>query len=688
MTDDHRLGRLRDVLAPILLIVLPLCLFGPHTIFSGNQQEFSAPFRVLIRPVLLAGVGVAAALVAIGFVLPQRVFRVFVALLFGFGLALWIQANFLVAEYGAFTGAPIDWSIESWRNPYEIALWIAVPVLSVAATKHIFPIAPFASATLVALQTAALISTAVRSDALTATWEGPSEAMFELSTTRNVIHLVLDGFQSDVFGEILAEDRSTLDQSLSGLVFFANHTGAFPTTIASIPAMLTGKVYRNDRPLQRYIHDILKEGSLFTSLRAGGYRVDSATGMHHGKESASNYHHIPRPYVSYDDYTRFTGWQLADLSVFRHAPHVLRPWIYNDQSWRLQSLFGPLDTSARRHHPVNGAIVLEEFARRMKPATEQPLYKYIHVGIPHRPVAVDANCEFIGVVRATRSAYKAQARCAVLRTAEILARLKEAGVYDKTLVVISSDHGIGFPPSQLSSSRQSPMGPLSTLAGKALALLAVKPFNSQGPVRISSAPSSITDIPATVLDAVGVPHDLPGESALKLAERSARVRAWAAYDWERESWSQNYFDTMDIVEIDGPVLDESSWTLNSTIYGPTANDDSRTRGLYEIHSSRSGPDYRWSMPNVFFHVPAETRSFEIKVRSIAPQPQTVTVSAGDQVLGTVTLSDQSWVTVKHALPAPGRPDAHWVHLNVAPSWRPRGTTRTLGVQTRDLILGP
>ena len=69
-----------------------------------------------------------------------------------------------------------------------------------------------------------------------------------------------------------------LDRSLSGAVFFANHTGAFPTTIASIPAMLTGKVYRNDRPLQRYVRDILKEGSLFKSLRAGGYRVDSRIG--------------------------------------------------------------------------------------------------------------------------------------------------------------------------------------------------------------------------------------------------------------------------------------------------------------------------------------------------------------------------------------------------------------------------
>ena len=227
--------------------------------------------------------------------------------------------------------------------------------------------------------------------------------MFELSRTRNVIHIVLDAFQSDVFGEILAEERPLLDRSLSGAVFFANHTGAFPTTIASIPAMLTGKVYRNDRPLQRYMRDILKEGSIFKSLRASGYRVDAATGMHHGSESATNYFRLQRPYVSYDEYMQFTAWQLADLSLFRHAPHILRPAIHNDESWRLQAMFGRGDTSTRQHHSVNGAVVLDQFAKRLRPATDEPVSKYIHVGIPHRPVVVNGNCEFIGVVRGDAS---------------------------------------------------------------------------------------------------------------------------------------------------------------------------------------------------------------------------------------------------------------------------------------------
>jgi hypothetical protein len=689
MVESGRQSRVTHLIAPALLVVLPLCLFGPHTIFAGNVAEFSAPFWVLVRPLLLAGAALVLTLINIGTVLPQVLFPRYVVLLAAVGIVIWIQGNFLVPDYGAFTGAAIDWTVDAWRNPYEIALWIAVPVLAVVAAKYLFPIAPFASAVLVALQVAALVISIVRADSSTpAEWRGTTDAIFELSRTRNVIHIVLDAFQGDVFGEILAEDRPMLDRAFSGAVYFANHTGAFPTTIVSIPAMLTGKVYRNDRPLQRYVHEILAEASIFKSLRANGYRVDSATGMHHGREAATNYVRLRRPYVSYDDYIQFTAWQLADLSVFRHAPHILRPAIFNNESWRLQTVFGPGDTKSRRHHSVNGAVVLGEFATRLKPSTDEPLHKYIHVGIPHRPVTVNGKCEHIGVLRGTRANYKEQARCAVKRVAEILDRLKEAGVYDQTFVVISSDHGIGLPPPHFVNDRQTPMGAMARVAGNAMALLVVKPLNSSGPVRVSEAPTMITDIPATILDGVGLKSNLPGEPALKLAENAPRVRPWAFYDWERDDWGQNYFPTLDIVEINGRVLDGRNWRILDTIYEPGSGDALRTRGLYELHRSRSGVQYRWSMPNAFFHLSPSTRSFEMKIRSIAPKPQTVTISAGDQVLGKVTLADQAWVPIKYTLPAPQNPAVHWVHVNVDPPWRMPGTTPLLGVQTRDVIFGP
>jgi hypothetical protein len=688
MAESRRQSRIAHLIAPALLVVLPLCLFGPYTIFSGNETEFSAPFWVLVRPLLMTGAALALVLAAVGVMLPRMLFRPYVVLLFAVGLVLWIQGSFLVADYGSFTGADIDWARESWRNPYEIALWIGGPLLAVVGTRYLFRIAPFASGVLVALQAAALIVAEVRADSPTPKWQGPSESMFELSRTHNVLHIVLDGYQSDLFGEILAEERPAFDRSLSGAVFFANHSGAFPTTIVSIPAMLTGRVYRNDRPLQSYVRDTFTEGSLFKSLRAAGYRVDSVGELHFDNEWATNYYRLPRPYVSYDDYTHFTTWQLADLSLFRHAPHVLRPAIYNNQSWRLQTTFGPGDTSTRRYHPVNGAVVLDEFARRLTPATDEPVYKFIHVGIPHQPVTVNAKCEFIGVVRSLRAAYKEQARCAIGRAAQILDRLKEVGVYDNTLVVISSDHGIGYVSPTFTNERQLPPRDLGWISAKALALLIVKPPHSQGPVRISNAPTTITDIPATILAALGIAHDMQGQPALTLDEHASRTRPWAYYDWEHEDWGANYFDSLDIMDINGPVLDGKSWTLKDSIYAPTAGPEARSRGVYATQRSRSGTAYRWASPHASFHAPPDARQFEITIRSIAPQPQTVTFTSEGRVMHTVTLSNQSWVTVKQALPAPTYPRANWLELTVDPPWRPRGEVRTLGVQTRDLIFRP
>ena len=115
---------------------------------------------------------------------------------------------------------------------------------------------------------------------------------------------------------------------------------------------------------------------------------------------------IRRPHVSYAEYTQFAAWQLADLSLFRHAPHILRQHIYNDQRWRLQTLFGPGDTSGRRHFPVNGAAVLQEFAERLTLSLDEPVYKFIHVGIPHRPVTIEADCDYVEGLRPTRENYK------------------------------------------------------------------------------------------------------------------------------------------------------------------------------------------------------------------------------------------------------------------------------------------
>lgn len=688
LTIDSRPRRLLTVVFPALLVPLQLLLFGSYTIYSGNVQEFSAPFWSLfvhLAPMILA---VATALALVGIVLPARLFQYYVVGLVALGVTIWAQGNLMTGDYGVLNGQDIDWSGHAWRNRYELALWIAVPVLSLTFARKVFSTAVFASQVLIALQVVLLAYTAVQADPeARAKWEGAPEAIFELSSKQNVFHFVLDGFQSDAFHDIVKAERAEMDRQYSGFTFFANHIGAFPTTIVSIPAMLTGAVYRNQEPMRRFIAKEFKRATIFRALRDQGYQVDAVSGLMYDKPSSTNYYRLPTPYVTYDTYVRFTGWQLADLALFRHAPHVLKPWIYNDQAWRLQTQFGQsIDTPGRRYMPVNGQAFLADYTARMRVAHDRPTYKYLHAGIPHWPVSVDANCEYIGAKSLRRPNYTDQARCGVRRVGALLDKLRELGLYDNSLIVISSDHGVALPPQGFSGERDVFGAPLSELAGSALALLVVKPPSSTGPIRISEAPSAISDIPATIVDTLGLPNPFPGTSALKLDERAPRPRQFAVYLWSSAEWKADFFPYMDVFTVDGRVSDGSAWKTEESIYAPKTTPEERSRGFYRPERGAPGQTFRWSLPIALLHQPADASGVELKVRSAADRPQTLTIEMRGKVIDTRVLGDHEWHSLSYSIPPSTSTPAsgEWIVLRVDPPWKVRGDRRTFGVMTRDL----
>ena len=164
--------------------------------------------------------------------------------------------------------------------------------------------------------------------------------------------------------------------------------------------------------------------------------------------------------------------------------------------------------------------------------------------------------------------YKAQARCAAKRVAEILDRLKELGVYDNTFVVISSDHGIGMPSPRFANNKETPMGDYREDRRQrdgAARRQAAEQQRSR-----SHFPCADNDHRYT-RDNSGrywSEADLAGPARAQASGDARRVRPGRIYDWERDDWGQNYFPTLDIVDINGRVLDGNNWTLLDTIYEP------------------------------------------------------------------------------------------------------------------------
>ena len=131
-------------------------------------------------------------------------------------------------------------------------------------------------------------------------------------------------------------------------------------------------------------------------------------------------------------------------------------------------------------------------------------------------------------------------------------------------------------------------GPLSEMSGSALALLVVKPPQATGPVRISEAPSAISDIPATIVDTLGLKNPFPGTSALKLDEHAPRPRQFAVYLWSSAEWQADFFPYMDVFTVDGGVTDGSAWKTEEPIYAPKTTPEGRSRGFYRPERGAPG----------------------------------------------------------------------------------------------------
>ena len=451
--------RLQVVTLPALLGPSQVLLFGPWTVHATNRTEFLVDFWELAPGWVWVIGPVVVALAAVGIVMPARWFPRYVAGLCTVGVLLWAQGNLLVADYGLLDGGGLDLTPHAWRTTVEVGLWIAALGLGIVFARAFVRLAPTASGLLMALQAAVLLlSPLAPADARLSSgdaaerWSLPPDEIYELSTSNNVIHIVLDMFSSYVFAEILDTDRRAMDQDWSGFTFHRDHLGAFRTTWLSMPAMLTGIPWRNDTPVSSYMQG---HPTVFHAFGQQGYRVRSLTfwGWDHpadsfpGAESSIRYT-IPAPYGTYRDYIGSASAQLLDLSLFRHAPHGAKAGVYRQGEWLIQSRTAPDgEALASLRQPYTDTVFLREFAERITASGNTPVYTFVHVITPHVPLVTDADCAYLGQPKPLNPRnYRAQARCA-LRVVELLfARLRELDLYDRSAIVVTSDHGASYFP--------------------------------------------------------------------------------------------------------------------------------------------------------------------------------------------------------------------------------------------------
>ncbi|NIO29781.1 MAG: hypothetical protein GTO29_14650 [Candidatus Latescibacteria bacterium] len=130
---------------------------------------------------------------------------------------------------------------------------------------------------------------------------------------------------------------------------------------------------------------------------------------------------------------------------------------------------------------------------------------------------------------------------------QFLGKLKRLNLYDSSIIVFQGDHGWSFAP--IFEGRE-----FAQKTAKISALLILKTRSARGPLRISLAPSTIADIPATLLDLLQLPHSYPGESLVRLDPSIQRDREFV-FVTDRSGPAPSIHRWM----VEGSVFDTTSW---------------------------------------------------------------------------------------------------------------------------------
>jgi len=572
---------------PLLLFILTPILVSLHVYFA-NMSEFSAPIASLLT-FLLPFIGIVLLfLLFFFFLLPEKIKPYSVSLLAAIGVLFWIQGYLLNWDYGILTGVPIEWSEYPLRSITDILVWATVIACFLLFSKKLMAHLRFVSILLLVVQVFSLsvvYYNAPSPPALQAYTLSDSGKM-RFSEEKNIVILMLDAFQADVFQEIIDKHPEYYDV-FSGFTYFRNTTAQYSKTYGAVPAILTGHWYENDRPIERFLSeafaDAISAQLVLEGWTAHLYPMSPRVIGYSNKYASNIVQEINRRAIAGE------AGKLLDIGFFRSSPQAVKSFWLNDFHWRLANYMPVFTSKAKRlktdttdrdfFHPIQEFVYESQNALTIN--NPAPTFKFFHFNIPHEPFTLNEKLEYERLPSNREGFYRYS--ISGLEAARLfLEELKSNGIYDNTMIFIVSDHGGGEYNTGIYNDET-----VGSCPGNAqiptrhhqsgLPLLLAKPFSAEGRLKISDSPVSLGDVLPTISSAIGLEFDYPGYDIFSVPQDLDRDRRYLFYKFS--GWNINYLPEMIEYEIDGHAWHPSSWIPTGRVFEPAGEEKESTASV-------------------------------------------------------------------------------------------------------------
>ena len=572
-----------------IILVANSLLFIPVTLYAGNIESFAVPIGSILVLFCIPALIIIFILFIAGGLMEEKKYNRFILFIAVTGLLVWFQGNILVWDYGLLDGKNIDWEQKVWRGWIDMAIWICAYIFVFAFHRALNKQIIFLSIAIFSIQLLNASYLFYRNfdefskKAGAYNYSDNLDKIFSFSGEKNVVHIILDSFQADIFNEIINDVKNgdKYRSELDGFIFYKEHTGAFPTTYLSVPAILGGEIYRNHMPKKEFIRNVLENNSILNAASNAGYEVDLASdsflidiytlGRHTNSYVIPDSYYLTKQMQIMDE-----ALKLFDLSLFRIAPHFLKRYIYNDQRWLLRPYILDTELTAFPYFAHNAFLI--DMIQNMSTDRNKPTYKYIHLMSTHWPFVIDGSggkCRYAGgALPIKREPATWQMRCTLDVIVRLVNKMKETGIYDNTLIVIMGDHGAQITPLRfMPGSKKDESGKYefnldAWIMAQATPLMMIKLPQVNGELKVSTAPTSMSDTAITINSVLGFGGNFKGRSMLELHPSEQRERKHYYYHWTRKDWESDYTAPIQEFIVNGSIYEMENWQLGKKYISP------------------------------------------------------------------------------------------------------------------------
>ncbi len=433
----------------VFLCGFMILIFGPTEIFFANITEFEFLYGEFAGPIIILFAISILFLTAVLVIIPEKVHRILLSIIFSFSLAGYLQVMFLNKNLDLLGVNPDGYHVQALQGLINLLIWLIVFSGMIAFAifkKNIWKkIVMYLSAFLICVQAIALFS-------LLAT--APPEAykrmqgddrlsgkeQYTVSANENVIVFVLDYFSSLYLKQMLEIYPDGAD-CLHDFTYYNNADCTYYGTFPSLAHMLTGcevdptvsinewcwNIWDNELTVEFYQE--LKE----KNFKANIYTTDSnvltsGNGCKILRDKISNITNEAKE-VRVD--TGLLVKTLIKMSCYRISPDILKPQFYTNVS-EYSLIVEKMGDGILQTNSDFYAKLQEQGLK----ADDSSNYFIVQHLIGTHEFNTDAN----GNYQEKTSVEETARGCMTIMEA-YLNQLRELGVYDDATIIITADHG-------------------------------------------------------------------------------------------------------------------------------------------------------------------------------------------------------------------------------------------------------